>query len=527
MNTPLKTLSEMELNWLDDFLLNRFDDEVDVGDRDEGIFLISTLDGFFTAIISGPEMIPPSTWLQSIWGDFEPEWKNSQQAEQVISLLIRFMNGNADFLLHDPHNFEPMFMEREVKGKTYMIVDDWCEGYMRGVELQLNQWQLESSDMQLYLAPIKAFTVDYGMPMDHGLTQQEIEERQQAITSNVIQIYEFWLDRRSENPPDEMNQTSLRSEVFFKDYSIPVFNADELKQLSEKELVQLMVKHEDRVPRNVIDASVNRGDAILQYLAAFQDQHQSPLEIDGHWWMIHHAIMILGLMDSQASGELMLEFIDYLVLNKEDDLQDWLAAYWSALTRNKSTSFIEKLLERVENKHLGWYMRANLATAVVAHAEHNEKDKLEQKLDWLATIAGDETEDWDFRLSAGSTLLDMPRKRHRNLLDRLASQQEGLGAHFDEKDVSWAFAENNKNPEWIRFKNPWQFYDTDVIQKRQKRWMEEDQRSSKQNMEPAEDPMPWLNQPAVETFVRDTPKVGRNDPCPCGSGKKYKKCCLH
>jgi preprotein translocase subunit SecA len=24
--------------------------------------------------------------------------------------------------------------------------------------------------------------------------------------------------------------------------------------------------------------------------------------------------------------------------------------------------------------------------------------------------------------------------------------------------------------------------------------------------------------------VRQTPRVGRNDPCPCGSGKKYKKC---
>ena len=23
----------------------------------------------------------------------------------------------------------------------------------------------------------------------------------------------------------------------------------------------------------------------------------------------------------------------------------------------------------------------------------------------------------------------------------------------------------------------------------------------------------------------ETPKVGRNDPCPCGSGKKFKKCC--
>ncbi|MFL5839198.1 MAG: preprotein translocase subunit SecA [Thermoleophilaceae bacterium] len=28
----------------------------------------------------------------------------------------------------------------------------------------------------------------------------------------------------------------------------------------------------------------------------------------------------------------------------------------------------------------------------------------------------------------------------------------------------------------------------------------------------------------VETLVREEPKVGRNDPCPCGSGKKYKKC---
>lgn len=28
------------------------------------------------------------------------------------------------------------------------------------------------------------------------------------------------------------------------------------------------------------------------------------------------------------------------------------------------------------------------------------------------------------------------------------------------------------------------------------------------------------------TFKRDTPKLGRNDPCSCGSQKKYKKCCL-
>jgi preprotein translocase subunit SecA len=30
--------------------------------------------------------------------------------------------------------------------------------------------------------------------------------------------------------------------------------------------------------------------------------------------------------------------------------------------------------------------------------------------------------------------------------------------------------------------------------------------------------------PRPAPVVRDMPKVGRNDPCPCGSGKKFKQC---
>jgi preprotein translocase subunit SecA len=41
----------------------------------------------------------------------------------------------------------------------------------------------------------------------------------------------------------------------------------------------------------------------------------------------------------------------------------------------------------------------------------------------------------------------------------------------------------------------------------------------------AASPTPASAEPAkVETFVRDGQKVGRNEPCPCGSGKKYKHC---
>ena len=39
----------------------------------------------------------------------------------------------------------------------------------------------------------------------------------------------------------------------------------------------------------------------------------------------------------------------------------------------------------------------------------------------------------------------------------------------------------------------------------------------------------WLYAGSVpakaETYRREAPKIGRNDPCPCGSGKKFKKCC--
>ncbi len=50
---------------------------------------------------------------------------------------------------------------------------------------------------------------------------------------------------------------------------------------------------------------------------------------------------------------------------------------------------------------------------------------------------------------------------------------------------------------------------------------------------PASRPQPSINaapanpraEEKVQTIYRETPRVGRNDPCPCGSGKKFKKCC--
>ena len=53
------------------------------------------------------------------------------------------------------------------------------------------------------------------------------------------------------------------------------------------------------------------------------------------------------------------------------------------------------------------------------------------------------------------------------------------------------------------------------------------QHQSASAMSQAEDVPSSRARPAAtnaEPFVRDVPKVGRNDICPCGSGKKYKQC---
>jgi hypothetical protein len=54
-----------------------------------------------------------------------------------------------------------------------------------------------------------------------------------------------------------------------------------------------------------------------------------------------------------------------------------------------------------------------------------------------------------------------------------------------------------------------------------KAWLEKNKdgiESGKFNELPQDGPKP-------QTYVKTAPDVGRNDPCPCGSGKKYKKCC--
>ncbi|MEW8683564.1 MAG: UPF0149 family protein [Candidatus Thiodiazotropha endolucinida] len=200
LNHPL---SEEEIERLDQFLLNRIDDQFVAEGMDEGIFDISTLDGFLTAIASGPVTIPPSVWLPSIWGDFEPEWENEEAFSEILSLLIRHLNGIVTTLMEYPEDFEPLYLERIVENKTVLIVDEWCEGYHRGTELSPDHWRSGGKEMTALLSPILAFTAATDWK-GHGKSYDVVESIQLKIAPNARQIHAYWLSRRDEIPQDEL-----------------------------------------------------------------------------------------------------------------------------------------------------------------------------------------------------------------------------------------------------------------------------------------------------------------------------------
>ena len=197
-------LTDSEFDMLDRFLLDRIDEDEIEGKNpeeiDEGVLGISELDGFFTAIVSSPVVIQPSQWLPSLWGEFEPAWENEKHFEQILGLLLRYMNNIAGFLVETTDAFEPIFMQREVKGETYDIVDEWCEGYLRGIQLAEEEWHVSSSEIAALLAPILAFTTATDW-LGHETDAEEARALKSSISPNVRKIHAYWLQRRSDEPP--------------------------------------------------------------------------------------------------------------------------------------------------------------------------------------------------------------------------------------------------------------------------------------------------------------------------------------
>jgi uncharacterized protein len=192
---PTGPLEEWEMEELDRFLFERLPQMTDEDEHDLGLLGMSELDGFFTAIISGPETIPPSAWLPVLWGENEPVWESAEGFEKIYQLLIRHYNDVVNSLIAPGFEFEPVFNENEVDGRPVLTVNEWCLGYMRGVALTAEAWDDGGEELFDMLQPIILFSDEPGWDVLDTLEEEEISDLQMSIPGVAQDIHRFWLAR--------------------------------------------------------------------------------------------------------------------------------------------------------------------------------------------------------------------------------------------------------------------------------------------------------------------------------------------
>ncbi len=164
--------------------------------NDESVLNVSELDGYFAALACAPHTIMPSSWLPGIWGgkQHSPEWEAIKEFRTFNELIMGFYNHVMEEM--NEGHYEAMFMTREVDGRTYTIVDEWCEGFLRGINLWGPMPSADVIIMEKALEPIRLFATEGGFDRRKGLDVNEVEHHQQAIEPAVRELYQHFLVQR-------------------------------------------------------------------------------------------------------------------------------------------------------------------------------------------------------------------------------------------------------------------------------------------------------------------------------------------
>jgi uncharacterized protein len=179
---------------------------------------LEMLDGYLTAVVSGPEQIQPSEWLPQLWSEggksATPAYSDNDQAQRIMALVLRHMVGIQRTLAESPTRFRPLLYlpeegERKVERKaerkgatperTPPEASAWCEGYMSGVKLRDDEWQplYDAPDARDWIFPIEALA--FGDREEEFTEWVDSEEKRVALVDELpvaaVLIYRFWLER--------------------------------------------------------------------------------------------------------------------------------------------------------------------------------------------------------------------------------------------------------------------------------------------------------------------------------------------
>lgn len=123
-------LTEAELDHLAAFLETR---------KSHHAMNLEELDGFFAALIAGPEVVPPSEYLPEVFGRAMSEtsaFETFDQARDVLGLIMRHWNSIATTLNKGDVHL-PLLLE---SADGVCRGNDWSHGFMRGAHMRHEAW---------------------------------------------------------------------------------------------------------------------------------------------------------------------------------------------------------------------------------------------------------------------------------------------------------------------------------------------------------------------------------------------------
>lgn len=297
------------------------------------------------------------------------------------------------------------------------------------------------------------------------------------------------------------------------------------QKLDDYDLVNCLYTEGGRLPRLAVDEFLRRAQRMVARLSdVVSDKYNwnQPNE-QQDWWSVIHAVYILGAIGTKDTVVPLIRALRYADAYDNEYVADELPSIFGKI----GIPAMGYLKELAEDKTSGSQSRI-VAIAGLAAITINNTMAEDEVFHCIYSIFQDDGEEQDVKDCAAHVLIDFLRIEYKDALLALARENQKLEEEFGsmfffkEYEIEDAFTKNEKN--LSHYTHDWMsFYDEDKMKQRQECWKEESTEIIEKDAYDEED---FGEEKILRPFVKDVPEIGRNKPCPCGSGKKYKKCCL-
>lgn len=185
----LQPMTEADVEWLEQRLMDH--------GNDDSMLSLSALDGFLTAVLSGPELVPPSQWWPVLWGGMPPEWSSEHEMKRALDLILGHMNILAHTLCYQPEHFIPVLMANHVEGQEICNAEEWCFGYLRG--MALGNWPTLPDELNSSLEVIRLHGSDDQLPQLASLSLAEHQQSVAEVGPAALRLHAHFLAQRGPN----------------------------------------------------------------------------------------------------------------------------------------------------------------------------------------------------------------------------------------------------------------------------------------------------------------------------------------